>query len=60
MIPALGMTDTRRQAEDLLQKGEPIIRAGALLVVGLWLAVLALVFWLIVSVVTKRGVSNPQ
>jgi uncharacterized membrane protein YkvA (DUF1232 family) len=54
MIPAEVMTEARQQAEELLRQGEPISRAGAVIVIVIWLMVLAVVIWLIVSRLIKK------
>ena len=51
MIPAQVMIDVRRQAEDLLQHGEPISRAGAIMVIVIWLIILAVLIGFIVRTV---------
>ncbi len=48
MIPAQVMIDARRQAAELIQQGKPISRAGAILVIIVWLIVIAAIVWLIV------------
>jgi uncharacterized membrane protein YkvA (DUF1232 family) len=45
MIPAEVMTEARGQAEMLLQQGRPISRAGAIMVIMIWLAIIAVVVW---------------
>lgn len=40
MIPPEVMAEARRQSEELLQKGRPISRAGAVMVIAIWLAIL--------------------
>jgi uncharacterized membrane protein YkvA (DUF1232 family) len=51
MIPAQVMVDARGKADDLIQKGEPVSRAGAILVIAVWLVVLALGIGVIVRMV---------
>ncbi|WP_322793540.1 YkvA family protein [Bellilinea sp.] len=53
MIPPAVMEEARRQSEELLQQGKPVSRAGAILVIGLWLVVLTILVWLIVRAVNK-------
>lgn len=53
MIPLEVMEEARRQSEELLQQGKPVSRAGAILVIGLWLVVLTILVWLIVRAVNK-------
>uniref|UniRef100_A0A7C4KZX3 DUF1232 domain-containing protein n=1 Tax=Bellilinea caldifistulae TaxID=360411 RepID=A0A7C4KZX3_9CHLR len=53
MIPPAVMEEARRQSEELLQQGKPVSRAGAILVIGLWLVVLTTLVWLIVRAVNK-------
>jgi uncharacterized membrane protein YkvA (DUF1232 family) len=58
MIPAQVMVDARQQVDDSLRQGEPASRAGAILVILIWLIFLALVIWLIGRVVTKKHIST--
>jgi len=51
MIPPEVMSDARRQAEALLQQGKPISRAGAIMVVAIWLVIIIAVVWSIVRAV---------
>jgi uncharacterized membrane protein YkvA (DUF1232 family) len=51
MIPPEVMIDARRQAEALLQQGKPISRAGAIMVVAIWLVIIIAVVWSIVRAV---------
>jgi uncharacterized membrane protein YkvA (DUF1232 family) len=59
MIPAQVMLDARQKADDLLRQGEPISRAGAVLIILIWMIVLAVVIWLMVRVVMKKHMSSP-
>ncbi|HAD06961.1 MAG TPA: hypothetical protein DCE76_07350 [Anaerolineaceae bacterium] len=45
MIPQEVMADARRQSEELIQQGKPISRVGAVLVIVVWLAILAIMVW---------------
>jgi len=45
MIPAEVMTEARRQSEELMRQGKPISRAGAVLVIAVWLVILAIMVW---------------
>jgi hypothetical protein len=54
MIPSEVMTEARQQSEELMQQGKPISRAGAILVIGVWLVILAIMVWWIVRVVNNR------
>lgn len=45
MIPAEVMTEARRQSEELMRQGKPISRVGAVLVIAVWLAILAIMVW---------------
>ena len=45
MIPTEVMTDARRSAEELLQQGKPISRAGAIMVIIFWLIIITAVVW---------------
>lgn len=45
MIPAEVMTEARRQSEELVRQGKPISRVGAVLVIAVWLAILAIMVW---------------
>jgi uncharacterized membrane protein YkvA (DUF1232 family) len=51
MVPPEVMVDARRQAEELLQQGRPISRAGAIMVVAIWLVIISAVVWLFVRAV---------
>ena len=51
MIPPEVTSDARRQAEALLQQGKPISRAGAIMVVAIWLVIIIAVVWSIVRAV---------
>jgi uncharacterized membrane protein YkvA (DUF1232 family) len=57
MIPAQVMVDARQKVDDSLRQGEPASRAGAILVILIWLIFLVLVIWLIGRVVTKTPTS---
>jgi len=43
MIPTPVMTDSRQQAEELLRQGKPISRAGAMMVIAIWLILITVV-----------------
>jgi uncharacterized membrane protein YkvA (DUF1232 family) len=45
MIPAQVMIDARQEAEGLLRQGKPISRAGAIMVIAIWLIIIAAVVW---------------
>ena len=45
MIPAQVMIDARQQAEGLLRQGKPISRAGAIMVIAIWLIIIAAAAW---------------
>ncbi|MBM3265659.1 MAG: DUF1232 domain-containing protein [candidate division Zixibacteria bacterium] len=46
MIPPEFMTDARQKAKTLLQQGKPVNRVGAVMIIGIWLAVLVItVVW---------------
>jgi uncharacterized membrane protein YkvA (DUF1232 family) len=51
MIPAQVMVDARRKAEEMIAEGEPVSRLGAVVVIIIWLALLALVVGVIWRVV---------
>ena len=51
MIPAQVMTDARQQAEELLRQGKPISRAGAVMVITIWLIIITAVVWFIARTV---------
>ena len=53
MIPAQVMLDAREQAEEALLHGKLISRAGAFIIILIWLAVLAVVIWSILRMVKK-------
>ena len=60
MIPAEVLIDARLKVEELSQKGEPVIRGGAVIVVIVWLVILALMAWFLVGVVLKKNISTLQ
>lgn len=45
MIPPAVMADARRQAEEAWRQGKPTSRAGALLVIAIWLLVIVAIVW---------------
>jgi len=53
MIPPEAMADARRQSEEWMQQGKPVSRAGAILVISVWLVVLTILVWLIVRQVIE-------
>jgi uncharacterized membrane protein YkvA (DUF1232 family) len=53
MIPAEVMIDARRQAEELLRQGKPISRAGAIMVIAIWLIIITAVVWSIARAVMR-------
>lgn len=53
MIPTQVMQDARKQAEEALLHGNPISRAGALLIIVTWLIVIAVVIWSLIRMVKK-------
>jgi uncharacterized membrane protein YkvA (DUF1232 family) len=53
MIPAQVMQDARKQAEEMLLHKKPISRAGAIIIISIWLLILAAVIWFIVRFVRK-------
>jgi len=53
MIPAEVMIDARRQAEEPLRQGKPISRAGAIIVIAIWLVVITAVVWSIARAVMR-------
>jgi uncharacterized membrane protein YkvA (DUF1232 family) len=53
MIPAQVMTDARKQAEERLRQGEPISRAGAIMVIAVWLIIITAVVWSIARAVMQ-------
>jgi hypothetical protein len=55
MIPSEVMSDARQKAEVLLQQGKPISRAGALMVVTIWLVIIIAVIWSVVRVVSGQA-----
>jgi uncharacterized membrane protein YkvA (DUF1232 family) len=54
MIPPEVLSDARRQAEALMQQGEPSSRTGALLIIATWLIVLAAAGWLVARAALSR------
>ncbi|WP_255346766.1 YkvA family protein [Chloroflexus sp. Y-396-1] len=55
MIPSEVMSDARQKAEVLLQQGKPISRAGALMVVAIWLVIIIAVIWSVVRIVSGQA-----
>jgi uncharacterized membrane protein YkvA (DUF1232 family) len=53
MIPAQVMVDARKQAEEWSQRGEPVSRAGAIIIIGIWLVIIAALIWFFVRIVIK-------
>ena len=51
MIPAQVMIEARLKAEDMLQQKGPVSRAGAVLVIAIWLIMVALIILLILRTV---------
>lgn len=46
MIPAVVMADARRQADEAWREGKPVSRAGAVMVIAIWLLVIVAIVWL--------------
>ena len=53
MIPAEVMIDARGQAEELLRQGKPISRAGAIMVIAIWLIIITALVWSIARAVMR-------
>lgn len=53
MIPPEVMVEARRQSEEFLQQGKPISRAGAIMVVAIWLVILIAIVWAIVQAIVN-------
>lgn len=51
MIPPEVMVEARQQSEELLRQGKPMSRAGAMMVIAIWLIIIAIV-WSIVQVIS--------
>ncbi|MDR7536983.1 MAG: YkvA family protein [Armatimonadota bacterium] len=51
MIPPAVIVEARQQAEELLRQGEPISRAGAIMVIVVWLVIIFAIAWSIVQAV---------
>ena len=51
MIPAQVMIEARLKAEDMLQQKGPVSRAGAVLVIAIWLIMVALIILFILRTV---------
>ncbi len=51
MIPPAVMVEARQQAEELLRQGKPVSRAGAIMVIVVWLVIIIAIVWSIVQVV---------
>jgi len=47
MIPAEVMADARQQAEEVLRQGKPVSRAGAIMIIAIWLIIIAATVWAI-------------
>ncbi|MGC8787801.1 MAG: YkvA family protein [Anaerolineae bacterium] len=45
MIPAAVMADARQQAEEVWRQGKPVSRAGAAMVLAIWLLVIVAIVW---------------
>jgi uncharacterized membrane protein YkvA (DUF1232 family) len=54
MIPAAVMTDSRAHVDELLKQGKPVIRGGAVIIIGAWLIVLGLVIWFVLRTVNNQ------
>ncbi len=48
MVPAQVMSDARKQVEESPQQGKPIIRAGAIIIIVIWVIIFAAVIWFVV------------
>lgn len=49
MVPAQVMSDARKQVEESPQQGKPIIRAGAIIIIVIWVIIFAAVIWFVVD-----------
>jgi len=49
MVPAQVMSDARKQVEESPQQGKPIIRAGAIIIIVIWVIIFAAVIWFVVG-----------
>lgn len=54
LIPPAVMADARRQAEALMQQGKPVSRAGAVMVIGVWIIVIGVIGWILWVTFTGR------
>lgn len=45
MIPPEAMVEARQQSEELLRRGKPISRAGAILVIAIWVIIIIALVW---------------
>lgn len=53
MIPPEVMADARRQVDETLHQGKPVSRAGAMIVIAIWLAIITVVVWSILRVIRE-------
>ena len=53
MVPAQVMIDARKQAEELSQQGKLVSRAGAIIIIVIWVIIVVAVIGLIVHAVEK-------
>jgi uncharacterized membrane protein YkvA (DUF1232 family) len=53
MIPAQVITEARQKADEAVRQGKPSSRAGAILIIAIWLIMLAVVIGLLARTVRK-------
>jgi uncharacterized membrane protein YkvA (DUF1232 family) len=53
MIPPQVMADARGRVDELLEQGKPVIRGGALIIIGVWLIVLGFVVWFVLKTINN-------
>ncbi|MCS6881457.1 MAG: YkvA family protein [Oscillochloridaceae bacterium] len=51
MIPPEVMDEARRKSEEMVQQGKPISRAGAMMVIAIWLVIIIAIVWSIVNAI---------
>lgn len=53
MIPAQVMVEARQQAQERMEQRRPVSRAGAIMTVGIWLVILAVVGWSVARLIMR-------
>jgi uncharacterized membrane protein YkvA (DUF1232 family) len=55
MIPAEVMAECRVQAQEVMQQGKPVNRTAAIVIIGVWLLIVALVVVFAVRLINSRS-----